>query len=268
MIELLVAVIIVATLVALLIFSYSSMIKKSEATTCLANRKTINRAFNIYRLGNTESSSLDLFLKNTNGMADIWLDNSIKCPTKGTYYASADVIICSIHNQLPLTPDRTDPVDPTDPPLKAGNIIPGTNEYGETGILANDKWVKDERYEGEGTSWSLNFKAGEKFYHNDKFYIATSDYNSTILLLEPNLEQGSKPWNGGLYGGIVETTGKVSDWEKTKNANTAARTFYRGDIVYENNNYYICRVPTVGGITIPNRFNPPSGNGTAWFKIE
>ena len=61
-IEMLVVVIVIAILVATIILAYGAMIDKSEATTCLANRKTIQKAYQFYRLDTPQPKSLDIFL--------------------------------------------------------------------------------------------------------------------------------------------------------------------------------------------------------------
>lgn len=256
-VELLIAVIIIAILVAILAFSYSSMIAKSEETACLANRKTIEKAYSIYRLDSTEAKSLSLFLQNSNGIADPWIDNKIKCPTKGVYTASEDKVICSIHS-LSSTP-----------PIVPGNVIPGTNEYGGTGLVAdvdwNDRFIKNPGDPG----WTINAAAGMMFLYDGKYYVATSNLTNVYVHNPYPGASNSEWWLTSSGQGIVETTGTYTSWDEV----VTGDKFTRGDILYYDGNYYICNLQAgAGEFTVTKGIwysNPPSdpSSSHAWFNM-
>lgn len=234
-IEFLIAIILLAILSGVLMFSFSAMIDKSKATTCLANRKTIQKAYNLYSLGKTNPKSLyDFILDNKDGIADDWLYTSINCPSKGDYTASKDIVICSIHNPLKLPDD--DPGSPPDdnPDYEIpDNMIPGTNIGGGTGIIATDDWDKD-CVEKKLVGWRLKVEAGSIFYKSGKFYVATEAIDRDHVVLDPILEiANSRPWGGG----IVQVTEKVVNWDDPDRGNL----FQRGDIIYQNGNYYVSK---------------------------
>lgn len=254
-IEMLVVIIVIAILVTAIMLAYGAMIDKSEATACLANRKTIQKAYQFYRLDTPQPKSLDIFLKNENGIANIWLDSKISCPAKGIYSASSDIVICSIHNKsggggLP----------------EGSFYIPGTGNA----IIGSGKWT-----DAISTATVVNFTQGDKFEVDGKYYVAVStevnEWRGTKTspkMEDPAVVNGSA-WTTKSGGGLVELTGDSYDWGALVNG---TYTFIRGDILLYNGHYYVCKVQGYTGsapITKQNSgwMKTPDNDLAYWYDI-
>lgn len=261
-IEMLVVVIVTAILVAIIMLAYGAMIDKSEATACLANRKTIQKAYQFYRLDTPQPKSLDIFLKNENSIADIWLDSKISCPTKGKYSVSQDIIICSIHSQSGGSVPN--------------NIIPGTTNFGGGGFVADDDWEDTFFINTNNNRSMIGFEIGQKFLYEGKYYIAVE----TLPAIDDqgNNDPGQSVWwtmKGA--GGLVQLTGVSKNWDAIPDATR----FFRGDILFYDGDYYVCKVQGSTGFiditkNMPTQWNPNPYNNTpdlpgeasTWYKME
>ena len=270
LVELLISIIIIIVLVAILMLSYGAMIDKSKATLCLGNRETIQTAYSMYKLNNSEAKSFDIFLKNEGNIADSWVDRTLGCPSKGTYTAEGNIVICSIHN---TSAGPGGPGDPEDPGGGTpSNMIPGTNIGGGTGIFATDVWESVAVNAGTAANpnWNLTVDAGMKFFYNDEYYVAvkniTSPAQNQYSANHQELIEGLAARSSGE--GLVKVIGTITEWKDV----SAGDTFVRGNIIYDTDgNFYICKLaPGDQYVPILNQWNVrhPATTTHAWFKLE
>ena len=243
-------------------------IEKSKETTCIGNRKTIEKAYDLYRIGKSDPVTLAQFISDGAAESAEWADHMGKCPSGGVYTASKDasgtkdIITCSVHDKTAgSTPEPT-----------PGNMIPGTDKYGSSsGILATDNWEDCVISEHQ-----ISFTKGQKFLYKGKYYIATE----TIPTENPNdkddgdiyYASNSDPdqnlwWTTKSAGGLVRVTDVSQTWDNVSNGDT----FKRGDLLYYHGNYYVCMVDGNSGVfTVekrPDYSSTPENRPDAWYKL-
>ncbi|MDO5116579.1 MAG: type II secretion system protein [Synergistaceae bacterium] len=250
--ELLVALVITAILASLAFISYSKAIEKAEETACLANKKTIARAYGIYRQqGGKEKSLAGFIAADYDGLIG---NSSAKCPSGGSYYAASDdagrdSVLCTLHDEKVNGG-------------AAGNIIPGTGDFGGSGISATDKWENAVKSEHR-----ISFTEGEKFEYDGKYYVATETLDNIYYNGDSSPGQ-SVWWTEKSGGGLVEATGVSKDWNSAEV--TSGTTFRRGDIVYYDGSYYICKIGGGQSFTVEKgeyHTNSPDWASWAWYRL-
>ncbi len=129
LVEIGIIIVILAILAALIFPGFLKYIDRQRVESCATNRATLVKSF-------------EFFSQMKNGATlteEIAAYTHIKCPSGGTYTASADdkEVICSIHGSDSGTPDPDDPDDEDDPDdtgdepeLPDGTIIEVTGDWG------------------------------------------------------------------------------------------------------------------------------------------
>lgn len=256
-VEILIVLIIVGVLSAIILPMAGAFIEKSKETTCIGNRKTIEKAYNLYRTGQSNPVTLTQFISDGATNSAEWADHMGKCPSGGIYTVSSDasgtkdIIVCSVH-------DKTETPAPTPTP---GNIIPGTDKYGgSSGIPATDNW------DACVTEHNIAFTEGQKFLYNGKFYVATETLPN--IYYETNSDPSQNVWwTTKSAGGLVQVTDVSQTWDNVLNGDT----FKRGDLLYYNGNYYVCMVDGNGGVFTVTKgqyySSTPENRADAWYKL-
>ena len=261
-VEILIVLIIVGVLSAVILPMASVFIEKSKETTCIGNRKTIEKAYNLYRIGQSNPVTLAQFI--SDGAADSaeWADHMGKCPSGGIYTASKDasgtkdIIVCSVHDKTAgSTPEPT-----------PGNMIPGTDKYGSSsGILATDNWDACLTVVDQYNKY-ISFTKGQKFLYNGKFYVATETLSNIYYDTNSNPDQNIW-WTTKSAGGLVQVTDVSQTWDNVSDGDT----FKRGDLLYYHGNYYVCTVDGNSGVfTVqkgPWYSSTPENQADAWYKL-
>lgn len=257
LVEILIVLVIVVVLSGLILLISTAVIDKSKETTCIANRKIIEKAYIFYKLNKSNPVMLEQFIADGSADSAEWTDKMGKCPSGGIYTASTDVsgtkdiLLCSVHdNTAPPTPDPD-------------NMIPGTNMFGgSSGILATDNW------DACVTEHNISFAVGQKFLYNGEFYVATTQES---IWYNTNSDPSQNAWwTTSSTKGLVQITDVSQTWDNVSNGDT----FVRGDLLYYNGDYYVCKVGGNGGVFTVSKSqwnnNPPDSDAGkyAWYKLD
>ena len=257
-VELLTVIIIIGILAGFLYLLMGSSDDKAKREACYGNRVSIILALDTYRFSSglsKENYTLQNFINDK--YKDTISNNEATCPSGGVYSAGEEngkeIVICSIHS-----------VTPGGGP--SGNVIPGTDLFGGDGNTALDDW--EETIIGEH---SISFNIGQKFLYEGKYYVATETLSNIYYLTDHDPEMNtSKWWTTKANGGLVQFTGVSKNWDEIE---TGYR-FYRGDILYYNGDYYVCKAQGYTGYfdVIKGQYwsNTPdlSGSEWAWYKLS
>lgn len=209
LVEVLVVVIVIAILAALILIATGSAGESARREVCAANRETIRRAWNVYKVTNGTDISLDKFIDDD--YEDAIDNNKSSCPSKGIYSAYTNtegyqVVMCSVHSADVLVGEH---------------FLPGT-----TFDVAS----------GWPTSFSSakTLAAGSVFYYTDasgntKYYLLTADMTITASGYKSN------PANIGNFTSYAKevSNGSLVNWS------TAPGNYIsRGSLVEYNGSYY------------------------------
>lgn len=269
LVELLIVVIIIGILAGILYLVVGPSDDMVKEKACSGNRATIMLALDAYRFSNgvsKESYTLQNFIDDN--YKDNISNKEVKCPSDGIYSAGTlngrEAVVCSVHGGGG-TGGGDDPGggDEPDPP---GNIIPGTDTFGGDGYQAIDDWE-----EAIVDNHNLSFNEGQKFLSEGNYYVATTTLSNIYYSDDSSPEMSpDKWWTTQSAGGLVQFTGVSKSWDEVE---TGYR-FYRGDILYYNGDYYVCRVEGYTGYYEVTKgewwSNTPdlSGSAWAWYKLS
>ena len=212
LIELIVVIVIMATLAAFIVPIYTSYIEKSRQSVCLANREELAREVYIeYSLGNYASLA-DCFTSvyTSHGSANI-------CPSSGIYTWVSDTsttghVVCSYH-------------DGTGSSGSSSSVYLGT-----TSVIQPSTWPTDNLFQN---SWSsVSISPSGIFLHTDgDYYVVTKSVTLTK-------SQASSGPGGEVYNWFA--TQKLTGNIVTYSSNSEQKsTLSRGDICKVGNDYYV-----------------------------
>ncbi|MEG2183840.1 MAG: prepilin-type N-terminal cleavage/methylation domain-containing protein [Cloacibacillus sp.] len=222
LVEVLITLAIIGILASLGFVSFGKATDRAGDTVCLANRKTIMRAYEIDKNSKRPAPDLKAFVA---ASYDNMIDNEkARCPAGGVYSASRDavtsreIVVCSL-------PRHNDGVAP------------------DGGLSANSKWedaVKD------------GLKPGDIFEKDGVYYVATTDFNGNF---DKNIPSGKTPEEiaraqQNADGGLVKLTGNKFDWQTTP----LPFSISRGDVIIFNGTTYVCR------LSVSTSFNVDANN--------
>ena len=265
LVELLIVVVILGILAGILYLVLGPSDDMVREKACSGNRATIMLALDAYRFSNgvsKESYTLQNFIDDN--YKDTISNKEVKCPSDGIYSAGTvngrEAVVCSVHGGGEAGGGGD--------PGPSGNVIPGTDLFGGDGYQAIDEW-EEAIVDGD----TIAFSQGEKFKYDDKYYVAVGT-ESNIWYAEdssPEMENvETKWWTTKSGGGLVEFTGVSKSWDEVE----TGYTFYRGDILYYNGDYYVCMVQGYTDSYEVNKgqwwSNTPdlSGSAWAWYKLS
>ena len=266
LVELLIVVVIIGILAGILYLVLGPSDDMVREKACSGNRATIMLALDAYRFSNgvsKESYTLQNFIDDN--YKDTISNKEVKCPSDGIYSAGTvngrEAVVCSVHGGGEAGGGGD--------PGPSGNVIPGTDLFGGDGYQAIDEW-EEAIVDGD----TIAFSQGEKFKYDDKYYVAVGT-ESNIWYAEdssPEMENViTKWWTTKSGGGLVEFTGVSKSWDEVE----TGYTFYRGDILYYNGDYYVCMVLGYTGSFVVTKnpggwSNTPdlSGSAWAWYKLS
>jgi len=267
LVELLVVIVIIGVIAGVLFLAMAPMDNKAKKEVCYYNRALIVRALETYRLSNglsKETYTLQSFINDK--YKDTMSTNNAKCPSGGIYTAGTDengreIVLCSVHS-----------VTSGGGGLPAGSFyIPGT---GDT-IVGKDVWNSPGRIvvDGSPTTWGntyVHIKKNEKFFYNDVYYIAVKDSGTSgfwVSGYHPDITpDGLNPDAYANAEGLVKLTGFSEEWSSDKVNN--GNTLIRGDIIYDNGNYYVCMTTSYTIRKTQWDSNPPSKNLNEWSQLS
>ena len=259
LLEILIAIIIVGIIAGIILLNSGASTSKAEQTACLGNRESFEHAYSLYKMGMTNPMTLESFIKTDDKDALKYMDKLGKCPSGGVYSVSEDTatgryhVVCSIHKDVIVASSGGTGGGSSG----GGNIIPGTTDFGGTGIVANDDWSKaviDEH--------NIKIIAGQKFKIGDKYYVAVITRNIWYTgSSDPGVNTGY--WTYANNEGVVKATGVSVSWSNVSTGDT----FSRGDIMYYNGSYYICQQTTFSVQKTSDYQNTPTARPDAWFKL-
>lgn len=263
LVELLIAIMIIGILAGMLFLLFGPSEGKAKKETCYGNRQTILLALDSYRFAQgigKEAYTLQSFINDN--YKDTISNKNAKCPSNGIYSAGTEngneVVVCSVHSI------------PSGGGGPSGNVIPGTNLFGGSGYMALNDWEQ-----AIIDTHIIDFTIGQKFFYEGKYYVAVETLSNIYYNGNSNPNQNVW-WTTKSAGGLVQLTGVSKSWDEIQNG----ATFQRGDILYYNGDYYVCRVGGNGGSvsitkTAPTQYNPNpynstpdlSGQAYAWYKL-
>ena len=212
LIELVIVIVILATLAAIMVPIYISYVEKSRQSVCLANREELTREIYIeYRLGNYASLS--------DSFTSVYSSYGAKkiCPDGGDYTWVSDTsttghVVCSYH-------------DVTGSSGNSSSVYPGT-----ASVVQPNLWPTDNSFQNSWSSVSMS-PSGIFLYTDGNYYVVTKDITLTK-------SQASSGPSGAAYSWYAtqKLTGNIVTYS---NNSEQKSTLSRGDICKVGNDYYV-----------------------------
>ncbi|MEG1823924.1 MAG: prepilin-type N-terminal cleavage/methylation domain-containing protein [Cloacibacillus sp.] len=213
LVEVLITLAIIGILASLGFVSFGKATDRAGDTVCLANRKTIMRAYEIDKNSKRPAPDLKAFVA---ASYDNMIDNEkARCPAGGVYSASRDavtsreIVVCSL-------PRHNDGVAP------------------DGGLSANKTWEEAVKN---------GLKPGYIFEKDGIYYVATESSDVyPVEQLSGKTPEDIALAHQGDFGGLVkfdESKNQKINWNEVGDS----LVLYRGDILIYNGKSYICNMP-------------------------
>jgi len=257
LLELLIVIIVVGILAGIFLLSSGAATEKAKRTTCLGDRRTIEREYIIRKTNDMTESSADIIadIMKTRGKkveSDTGLEYKDICPSKGTYsFTQQDngviVVTCSLH------------------PDEVAKTPAGSNTY--NGITFDGDW--GSTLTSDGAHHYRTASTGDKYHVGSNYYVVYSGE-----LFNANAFNDGSGWESALSIttlaarniGIVQVGSNVGSYASTYSYTHSGATFNVGDLVSYNGSTYVC----IKDISSAGSSNKPdySGSTKSWYKIN
>jgi prepilin-type N-terminal cleavage/methylation domain-containing protein len=256
-IEILIVITIIAIMAGIFLLSSGAATEKAKKTTCLGDRRTIEREYVIRKANDITESSADIIAdimkaRGTKVDSGTGLEYKNICPSKGTYtFTQKDngviQVTCSLH---------------TDEVTTASG---GSNTY--NGIDFNGNW--NSTLTSDGSHHYRTASTGDKYHVGSNYYVV---YNGTLFNASA-FNDGSE-WQAALSiatlaaqnAGIVRVGSNVGSYTSSYSYAHSGASFNVGDLVTYNSDTYVC-TKDVSSASSSNK--PDYGGSTkSWYKIN